>query len=85
MREFFINSFEKLVGIIIVLMVIGVVIGAIGTMFSGQSGAFFAGLGVLFFGGIYVVMMGGILYLSLGIYHNTMRTADAIERLETKG
>lgn len=84
MRDFFINSFEKLVGIIIVVMIVGVVIGAIGTMFSGEAGGFFAGIAVLLFGGIYVVMMGGVMYLALGIYHNTMRSADAIERLADK-
>lgn len=76
MRNFFINSFEKLVGVIIVLMAIGVVIGAFG---ASQEGGVLAFLGVLIFGAIYVIFMGGIMYLGLGIYHNTLRTADALE------
>lgn len=84
MRDFFINSFEKLVGILIIVMAIGVVIGALGTMFSGQGGGFFAGIAVLLIGAFYVVLTGGMMYLALGIYHNTMRTAEATERLADK-
>ena len=80
MRDFFINSFEKLVSVIIILMAIMVVIGGIGAMFSGQPGAFFAGIGILIGGALYVILMGGILYMALGIYHNTKRAADALER-----
>jgi len=36
---------------------------------------------VLIFGGLYVVLMGGMMYLFLGIYDNTKRTAEATERM----
>ena len=77
MRDFFINSFEKLVGVIIVLMALGTVIAAFG---AAQEGGVLAFLGVLVFGAVYVVFMGGLMYIGLGIYHNTQRTADALER-----
>ena len=77
MREFFINSFEKLVAVIVVLMCIGAVVGA---FVAASEGGIFAFLGVLIFGGIYVILMGGLMYLGLGIYHNTKRMADAMDR-----
>jgi len=77
MREFFINSFEKLVAVIVVLMCIGVIVGAFAA--ASESGIF-AFFGVLIFGGIYVILMGGLMYLGLGIYHNTKRMADAMDR-----
>lgn len=76
MRDFFINSFEKLVAVIVVLMCIGVVVGAFGAAMEGGILAF---LGVLIFGAIYVILMGGFMYLGLGIYHNTKRMADAMD------
>jgi len=84
MREFFIGSFEKLVGVIVVLLAVGTVIGALATMFSGQSGSFFAAIAVLIGGALYTIMVGGMLYLALGIYGNTKRTAEAVEKLSLK-
>lgn len=87
MRDFFIRSLEKLIGVIIVLMSIGVIIGFFGIAFGGgygafgQAGGFFAALLFLVIGAIYVVLIGGFLYLGVGIYQNTQRTADATERM----
>lgn len=86
MRDFFIRSFELLVGVIIVIMSIGIVIAAVATMFGagmgpmGQGGGIIAGLAILVGGTIYVIFLGGIMYLGLGIYQNTKRAADALER-----
>ncbi len=78
MRDFFINSLEKLITVIVVLMIVGVLIAAVVSMFSAQGG-FLLGVGVLIFGGLYVILMGGMMYLFLGIYHNTKRTAELLE------
>ncbi|WP_109467665.1 hypothetical protein [Albibacillus kandeliae] len=80
MRDFFISSFEKLVAVIVILMGIMVVIGALGLMFSGQPGGFISAIGLLIGGALYVILTGGMLYMVLGIYHNTKRTAEALER-----
>ena len=80
MRDFFINSFEKLVGVIIILIAIGTLLGAFG---AAQEGGILAFLAVLVFGAVYVVFMGGLMYLGLGISHNTQRTADALEKQST--
>ncbi|PVA09898.1 hypothetical protein DC366_12375 [Pelagivirga sediminicola] len=87
MRDFFIQSLEKLIGIIIVLMGIGVIIGFLGITFGGgygpygQSGGLISGLLFLIGGAIYVILMGGFMYLGVGIYQNTLRTAKAMEKM----
>ena len=88
MRDFFINSFEILVNVVVVLLAIGVVVFA-GAAFSGAMGPGgasgpLAGFGILIGGGIYVIFLGGLLYMGLGIYQNTKRTADAVEKLAAR-
>ena len=92
MRDFFINSFEILVGVIVVLLGIGVLgvagVAAFGGGGMGPNGQGIhgplAGLAILVGGGIYIVFLGGIMYLGLGIYQNTKRTAVAMEKLASK-
>lgn len=83
MRGFFIQSLEKIVNFMAVLSIIGVVLAALGVMFFGtpQGGGFLAGLAVLVVGALYVVLIFGGIYLALGIYENTRRTAEATEQL----
>ena len=83
MRDFFINSLEKIVTVIILLMALGVLFSGIGVMFSPEGG-FLAGLAIWLFGGLYVLIMGGVLFLALGIHDNTRRTAAAVEALVAK-
>ncbi|WP_420396749.1 hypothetical protein [Nioella sp.] len=78
MRDFFIGALDKLITVIVILMIVAVVIGGLVTMFS-PMGGFLQGLGLLIFGGLYVILMGGMMYLFLGIYHNTKRTAEILE------
>jgi hypothetical protein len=84
MRDFFIRSLEKLVGVLVVLLAIGVVVGAIAAMLAepapGQPGGILAALLILVVGGLYVIFVGGFMYLGIGIYQNTKRMADAMER-----
>ena len=91
MRDFFINSLELLVGLIVVLLSLGVLDFAAaatfgGGMMQGEMGAGgpLAGVGILIGGAIYVVLVGGFLYMGIGIYQNTKRTADALEKLLLK-
>ncbi|MBW6505300.1 MAG: hypothetical protein K0B00_00965 [Rhodobacteraceae bacterium] len=90
MRDFFINTFEVLVGVIVVLMCIGVVVGAGIVTFAGNSmgpdmpGGPLMGAAILLGGAIYVIFIAGFMYLGLGIYQNTKRTAEAIERLSAR-
>lgn len=78
MRDFFIEWFERLVGVIVVLMALFFVVAAFA---ASQNGGVLAFFGVLVMGAVYVVLMGGFMYLGLGIYRNTQRTAEATERM----
>ncbi|MCU4651361.1 hypothetical protein N8I71_00835 [Roseibacterium sp. SDUM158016] len=84
MRDFFINAFEKLVGVIIVLMLLFVIVAAGFVAFApatpDQPTGILPGLAVLIGGLVYVVFVGGALYLGLGIYQNTKRMADAMDQ-----
>lgn len=78
MRQFFINSLETIITVVLVLGGIGVLVSGLAAM--SQNG-FFAGLMILFGGGLYLLMTGGICYLFIGIHENTRRTAEAVEKL----
>ena len=92
MRDFFINGFEILVGIIMIVMILGVIALAgtaafsSGTVIQGQSlqGGPLVGLGILVGGLLYILFIGGFMYMGLGIYQNTKKTAAALERMGGK-
>jgi len=94
MRDFFIRGLEVVIDIIIVILIIALVAFAAGLTFNaipmdpgmangplGKLGGPLAGLAVLIGGGIYLIVVGGFIYLGLGIYRNTRRTAEALERM----
>jgi hypothetical protein len=89
MRDFFINSLEILVSVIVVLLALAVIVAAGaaafggGQMSGGMSGPL-AGLGILIGGTLYVIIVGGFLYMGIGIYQNTKRSAEALERMATR-
>ncbi|QQA42543.1 hypothetical protein [Pelagovum pacificum] len=86
MRDFFINAFEKLVGVLVILMIIGVVLATAGAatgMYSQMPGApspIIAAIMVFVGGSLYVILFAGLMYLGLGIYQNTRRTAEALAK-----
>ncbi|RFU14450.1 hypothetical protein DZD18_01600 [Rhodobacteraceae bacterium W635] len=79
MRDFFIGALDKLIAVLVILMIIGVVVGAVMTAMSPMGSALQA-VAILVGGALYVILMAGMLYLFLGIYHNTKRTAEILER-----
>ena len=84
MRDFFIRSFEVIVNVVVVLLGLAVIAATLGTMFNsmpGQPGGLLPGLFVLVAGTVYVLFVGGLLFLGLGIYQNTRRTAEAVEKM----
>ena len=80
MRDFFIQALDKVVALIVILGAVAVLLGAIGVAFFVPDGGLLQGLGVLVAGSLYLIIVGGSLYLALGIYANTKRTADLLER-----
>ncbi len=84
-----IRYFEVLVGVLVAILGLGVLvfaaaIGAGGMVSENGPSGPFAGLIILVVCGAYVVFIGGLLSLLIGIYHNTSRTADAVEKLLLK-
>jgi hypothetical protein len=92
MRDFFINSLEMLVSVIVILLILAVLGTAAAAAFGGGmmgpdgmgGGGPLAGLAILIGGGFYVVIVGGFLYMGIGIYQNTKRSAEALEKLLSK-
>lgn len=96
MRDFFINSLEMLVSVIVVLMgltVLGMALAALGgggmmgqggMMGRAGGGGFLAALAILVGGGLYVIIVGGFLYMLIAIQQNTRRSAEALEKLLMK-
>lgn len=83
MRDFFINSLEKILNVIVVLMAVAIIIGTLFVLFMGGQGFFgnlLSAILVLIGGALYLVLFAGMAYLGLGIYQNTKRTADLLER-----
>ena len=80
MRDFFIDALETIIAAMIVVGGIAILISGVAMMFSPEGGLF-AGLAVWFGGAIWLMMTGGMAYLGLGIYHNTRRTAEAMEAM----
>jgi len=79
-RDLFIGLFDKLVGVFVILLCIGVLAGTAGA-FLAPNGGVIPAVFTLLAGTTYAVLMGGMMYLFLGVYHNTKRTAEAIEEL----
>lgn len=91
MRDFFINSLEILVSVFVVLLALGVLVAAAAAAFGGGGvmgpGGMHGPLGglvILIGGALYVVFVGGFMYMGIGIYQNTKRSADALEKLAAK-
>ena len=98
MRDFFIRGLEALIGVILIVAAILILIVAGVTAFgtgmmpagatiggvpvSGLRGGPVAGIAILVGGFLYLIFLGGFLYLGLGIYHNTRRAADALDRAD---
>lgn len=90
MRDFFINTLEVLVGVIVVVLALGVLVAAGaaafggGTMAPGGMSGPLAGVAILVGGALYVVFVGGFLYMGIGIYQNTKRSAEALDRMASR-
>lgn len=81
MRDFLISSLNNLVSIIVVLTMIGAVLGAL-TILNDPQAPYptVSALAVLIGGFVSTVVFGGSVFLLIGIYENSKRTADALEK-----
>lgn len=76
MKDFFINTLEKLIVVIVAIMIIGTIIAALAVMFT--EGLLLA-IAVLIVGAINSIIFGGMMFLGFGIYDGVQRTANALE------
>ena len=91
MRDFFIRSLEMVINVVVIIMAIGIVLGAGAAAFSPTAGTEefggmngpLAGLLILFGGFVYLILVAGFMYQGLGIYQNTKRTAELLEARRT--
>lgn len=88
MSHFFIRLLDFLIGIAVVVGFLGVLVVAFAASsgaISGPAGISFGGNGagivVLIGGLLYLAFISGFLYLGVGIYDNTRRSAEALEFL----
>ena len=92
MRHFFIKSLDLLIGFFVVIGVIAVLVAAFAASTGGMAGpngmpvggGVAAAIFVLIGGLLYVAFVAGFLYLGVGIYYNSKRTADAVEKLVSR-
>lgn len=93
MRDFFIRSLEVLINILMVVLILGVILVSIAAMAGmgnfrvagmDAGGGVLMGLAILIGGSLYIILIGGFMYLGLGIYQNTRRAADALERMANR-
>lgn len=82
MRDFFIRSLEMVINVYVAIAALAILVGAFAALFGNMPEVhpvlgFFS---ILIGGGISLILMAGFLYLGLGIYQNTRRMADLLER-----
>lgn len=86
MKNFFIRALERIMAIVLVLGAIGVVLGSLAVMAMPaiEGGGILGGLLLLVGGLVYVLIIGGMVFLGIGIYDNTKRSAEALERMANR-
>jgi hypothetical protein len=80
MRDFVIKSLDVIVWIVAAVFVAGGVLGGLFAMANGQM----QGLAFIILGPLYAIVFAGWIFLAIGTYNNTKRTADAIEKLANR-
>lgn len=80
MRDFVIKSLDMLVWVVSGLIAVSGVVGGLIALGQGQ----FGGILIMIIALLYAVIFAGSFFLFKGIYENTKRTADAMEKLLAK-
>ena len=77
MRQLIINSLDVLVWVFGAFVALAAVVAGIIGLSQGQP----AGIAIIIGGLIYSILIMGMFFLVIGIYKNTQRTAEAVEKL----
>ena len=81
MRDFVIRSFDLLIWVLTGLMVLSATVFGFGLM---MNISFFMGLAAIIGGILSAIIFAGSLFLLVGIYDNSKRSAAAMERLAAR-
>lgn len=89
MRDFFIKALEMVINVVVVLAAIAIIGVSVGVMVGGIGNQLglpdaVAGLLVLLGGALYLILIAGFMYMGLGIYQNTRKTAALLEQLAAR-
>lgn len=79
MRDFFIDSAERVLVWFMFLLLVAVAVAGIGVM-RAPFGSVWQGVAILVGGGLYVVVMAGLMFVAVGIYRNTQETNHLLSR-----
>ena len=78
MRHFFIRLLDFILDFVVVIGLFAITIGA----FTLTDGGGLLEVGIAVVGGVFgIAIVFGMVYAVLGIYHNTLRSAEALEEL----
>ena len=80
MRDMIIKSLDIIVWIVAFVIAAGGVIGGVLALANGQP----QGLAFIIIGPLYAIIFAGMIFVAIGIYNNTKRTAEAIEKLAAR-
>lgn len=79
MKDFVIRAMEFLVWVVGALVLLGGILAGVAFMSQGQM----QGLAFIIGAPIYAIMLCGGFFVAIGIYYNTKRMADAMEKQGT--
>jgi hypothetical protein len=80
MRDMIIKSLDVIVWIVAFVFAAGGIIAGVVALANGQA----QGIALIILGPLYAIIFAGWIFLSIGTYHNTKRTAEAIEKLAAR-
>ncbi|MCU0800864.1 MAG: hypothetical protein MUD11_03665 [Rhodobacteraceae bacterium] len=80
MRDFVIRSLDVLIWVVGGVIAIGGIIGGLLAIGQGQM----QGLLFIILAPIYAIIFCGMFLLAIGVYNNTRRTAEALEKLAAR-
>ena len=81
MRQFIIRSFEGIVWIFGALVALAGILAGVLALASGQV----QGLLFIIGGPLYAILLMGMFFIAIAISDNTKRTAEAVEKLVSRG
>lgn len=80
MRDFVIKSLDILIWVVGGIIAIGGVIAGLFAIGQGEM----QGIAIIIIAPLYAILFCGLFLLAIGVYNNTRRTAEALEKLAAR-